>query len=39
MSHYPFVNPPLPYAYDALEPFIDTKTMHLHIMTGICKHM
>ncbi len=29
-AHYPFVNPPLPYAYDALEPFIDTKTMHLH---------
>jgi Fe-Mn family superoxide dismutase len=29
-EHYPFVNPPLPYAYEALEPFIDTKTMHLH---------
>lgn len=29
-EHYPFVNPTLPYAYDALEPFIDTKTMHLH---------
>lgn len=29
-EHYPFVNPPLPYAYDALEPYIDTKTMHLH---------
>lgn len=29
-EHYPFVNPPLPYDYDALEPFIDTKTMHLH---------
>lgn len=28
--HYPFVNPPLPYAYDALEPYIDTKTMELH---------
>lgn len=27
---YPFINLPLPYAYDALEPFIDTKTMHLH---------
>lgn len=27
---YPFINPPLPYAYDALEPFIDKKTMHLH---------
>jgi len=29
-DHYPFVNTPLPYAYDALEPHIDTKTMHLH---------
>lgn len=29
-QHYPFVNPPLPYAYNALEPFIDTKTMMLH---------
>ena len=29
-EHYPFVNPPLPYDYDALEPYIDTKTMHLH---------
>lgn len=28
--HYPFVNPPLPYAYDALEPYIDRKTMELH---------
>ena len=27
---YPFVNPPLPYAYDALEPYIDEKTMRLH---------
>lgn len=27
---YPFVNTPLPYAYDALEPFIDEKTMELH---------
>lgn len=27
---YPFVNTPLPYAYDALEPYIDEKTMHLH---------
>lgn len=27
---YPFVNLPLPYAYNALEPFIDQKTMHLH---------
>lgn len=29
-ENYPFVNPPLPYPYDALEPFIDKKTMHLH---------
>lgn len=28
--HYPFVNTPLPYGYDALEPYIDQKTMHLH---------
>ena len=27
---YPFQLPPLPYAYDALEPFVDTETMHLH---------
>ncbi|MDD4844240.1 MAG: superoxide dismutase [Anaerotignum sp.] len=27
---YPFVNLPLPYAYDALEPFIDAKTMVIH---------
>lgn len=26
----PFTLPPLPYAYDALEPHIDTETMHLH---------
>jgi len=26
----PFTLPPLPYAYDALEPYIDTETMHLH---------
>ncbi len=29
-EHYPFVNPPLPYAYDALEPYIDTQTMYIH---------
>lgn len=29
-EHYEFVNIPLPYAYDALEPYIDEKTMHLH---------
>lgn len=28
--HYPFINTPLPYSYDALEPFIDEETMHLH---------
>ncbi len=26
----PFTLPPLPYAYDALEPYIDVTTMHLH---------
>jgi Fe-Mn family superoxide dismutase len=26
----PFALPPLPYGYDALEPYIDTETMHLH---------
>ena len=26
----PFQLPPLPYAYNALEPFIDEETMHLH---------
>ncbi len=25
-----FILPPLPYAYDALEPFIDAETMHIH---------
>jgi Fe-Mn family superoxide dismutase len=25
-----FTLPPLPYAYDALEPFIDAETMHIH---------
>ena len=29
-KHYPFVNPPLPYSYQALEPYIDEKTMELH---------
>ena len=29
-NYYPFINTPLPYDYDALEPFIDEKTMHLH---------
>lgn len=27
---YPYKLPPLPYAYDALEPYIDTETMHYH---------
>ena len=26
----PFVLPPLPYAYDALEPYIDARTMEIH---------
>lgn len=29
-SHYKFVNAPLPYAYEAMEPYIDKKTMYLH---------
>jgi len=29
-DHYPFINLPLHYPYDALEPFIDVKTMELH---------
>lgn len=29
-KHYPFINTPLPYAYNALEPYIDAKTMQLH---------
>ena len=29
-EYYPFINLPLPYKYDALEPYIDTKTMMLH---------
>jgi len=29
-SYYPFINMPLPYPYNALEPYIDTKTMELH---------
>lgn len=29
-QYYPFINEPLPYAYDALEPWIDAKTMELH---------
>jgi Fe-Mn family superoxide dismutase len=26
----PFILPPLPYAYDALEPYIDARTMQIH---------
>lgn len=29
-DHYPFELPPLPYAYNALEPYIDEETMHYH---------
>ena len=29
-QYYPYVNGPLPYACDALEPWIDAKTMKLH---------
>ena len=27
---YPFENPPLPYGYQELEPFIDERTLHFH---------
>ena len=30
IEHYPFTLPPLPYAYNALEPYIDTETMYYH---------
>ena len=29
-EHYPFTLPPLPFAYDALLPELDEKTMHFH---------
>jgi superoxide dismutase, Fe-Mn family len=29
-SSGPFTLPPLPYPYDALEPYIDAQTMHIH---------
>ncbi len=29
-EYYPFTNLPLPYAYNAMEPYIDEKTMRLH---------
>jgi len=29
-SHDPFSLPPLPYAFDALEPYIDAQTMEIH---------
>lgn len=29
-NHYRFINHPLPYAYHAMEPYIDQKTMWLH---------
>ena len=29
-GHYKFVNTPLLYAYEAMEPYIDKKTMYLH---------
>lgn len=30
VDRYPYELPPLPYAYDALEPYIDAETMHYH---------
>ena len=29
-NHYKFINAPLPYFYDAMEPYIDAKTMRQH---------
>ena len=29
-SHYPFELPPLPYSYNALEPYIDSATLNFH---------
>lgn len=29
-EHYKFINTPLPYSYNAMEPYIDEKTMRLH---------
>lgn len=29
-NQYPFINTPLPYAFQALEPYIDATTMYLH---------
>ena len=29
-QHYPFSLPPLPYAYDALTPQLDQRTLHFH---------
>lgn len=29
-THYPFVLPPLPYDYDALQPELDAKTLYFH---------
>lgn len=29
-AHYPFTLPPLPFAYDALAPELDERTMHFH---------
>ena len=30
MQHQAYVLPPLPYAYDALEPYIDKTTVEIH---------
>lgn len=29
-EHYPFITPPLPYPYEALEPYISAQTLYLH---------
>ena len=30
LEHYPFPLKPLPYAYNALQPVIDARTLHFH---------
>lgn len=34
-EYYKFINEPLPYSYNAMEPFIDIQTMYLQTMISI----
>lgn len=38
-NRYPYQIPPLPYAYDALEPVIDRETMQLHHGSHLLTHV